>query len=159
MPSPIIAVSPELAALRSLVSKRSPKRENAIGTDPLIHPPLMRREKKSHVYDRLMPVARLANPPHATVAQNKYLRFHMSVRIPMPAEMGRLKTPVARAIYAPKYRSRCEGLKPKSCAMAVKFGAMIFCGDQIAIKAKPRRSDWVYTVSPSPTFFRALLRS
>ena len=92
-------------------------------------------------------MAQEVSPPATTVIQKRYFRLHISAKIPIPAEIGSDKTPDARAMVAPRYISRFCSENPNSLAISVKFGAMRFCGDQIAMKAIPKRSDCACTVS------------
>mmetsp|Transcript_39733 Transcript_39733/g.119434 ORF Transcript_39733/g.119434 Transcript_39733/m.119434 type:complete len:232 (-) Transcript_39733:286-981(-) len=145
IPVPIMAVNPLEAAFRSSVSNRSPKNENATGTLPDIIPPHTNRATYNWVYVWAAPVQIAATPPRSMVpAYNNFLEGTKSARKPMSADTGRLSTPVAKAMLAPRYRSRCPGLKRKNSAIWVRLGAMRFCGLHTKRNARARRRDWAW---------------
>ena len=95
-----------------------------------------------------------AIPPIVTVKAKSFLRLGTtSARNPNNVCTGRESTPVANAILAPRYRSRCSGVKWKSCAICVRLGAMRFCGDQMAKKARERTNVCAWSVGSGFCFF------
>mmetsp|Transcript_53443 Transcript_53443/g.126420 ORF Transcript_53443/g.126420 Transcript_53443/m.126420 type:complete len:361 (-) Transcript_53443:186-1268(-) len=126
IPSPMDVERIEEIMARRSMPKMSPSMEKISGIAPPIAIPVRARRKTKCQYFVTSRVARHGASPRKTTAQKRELRCTLSVIYPIRTDTGAPTRKKTIATSPPSFLSRSSGVKPKSSAIAVRFGAMTF---------------------------------